>query len=492
MARDYGQVFSRIWRDPDFIALPGAEQRTYLMLLSQESMNYAGVLDLTVGRWARYAPDTTPADLRRSLATLAERRYVLTDEDTEEVLVRSFIRNDGLWRNVRMLRGAIRSALQVQSPALRLSLAEELRRLDPVVIPDEAKKALAAAEARAAQQELTEAVDILAATPAPAPSAAPAAGGGPAPDAAPAAEVVAAPAAAPGPGGSPGGTRARAHLRVGAGAGVGAGAVALPAGQVDLEGVTEVDARERDDAATAEIPDTRPAPLDASSTQHRPAAEGAMPSARCPLHLELASPPPCGRCADARRAQDAWKADRDATVARARQEVAAELAQQQADERAAVAACGHCDERGMTEHGVRCPHTGDTSTLPPGRAAFLAEREKLRERQAQRQQSAPAPRDEPTAAQLTAIATALGARGISDRDERLAELARRVGHPVASSRELTRTEAGHVLDQLEREEEPLPPEPDDLDDAAAPEPIPADWASEPDLAYAGSATDPIY
>jgi hypothetical protein len=161
MARDYAQVHHVIWQDADFTSLPAADQRLYFLLVSQSSINYAGKLDLTIARWSRYAPDTTPADVRASLDRLHARRYVLVDPDTEEALVRTFIRNDGLWSNVRMLRVAVRQAHQVQSPMLREALREELSKLPPVVIPTDPKKTTAIAEATAAQHELDEAIALL-------------------------------------------------------------------------------------------------------------------------------------------------------------------------------------------------------------------------------------------------------------------------------------------------------------------------------------------
>ena len=161
MARDYAQIHHAIWQDADFLALPAADQRLYFLLVSQSSLNYAGKVDLTVARWARYAPDTTTADIRESLGRLHDCRFVLVDLETEEALVRTFIRNDGLWSNVRMLRVAVREAHQVQSKALRQALAEELAKLPPVAVPKDPKKTQAIADATAAQQELDVAIALL-------------------------------------------------------------------------------------------------------------------------------------------------------------------------------------------------------------------------------------------------------------------------------------------------------------------------------------------
>lgn len=132
--------------------------------------------------------------------------------------------------------------------------------------------------------------------------------------------------------------------------------------------------------------ETEQPPRDITAPSSPPPAptHGAMPAARCPLHLELADAPPCGKCADARRAQEQWKANRDAVAARARAEVQAEIQAQREAERQAIADCSRCDDRGISSAGVVCTHDQDADHAP-GRAAFRALREQLAQRAAERQ-----------------------------------------------------------------------------------------------------------
>jgi hypothetical protein len=58
-----------------------------------------------------------------------------------------------------------------------------------------------------------------------------------------------------------------------------------------------------------------------------------------------------------------------------------------------------------------------------------------------------------TGAQLTALNTALGKQGITERAERLAWCAPKVGHRLASTKDLTAAEASALIDQLRRIEE---------------------------------------
>lgn len=140
---DYSKLYTAIWADRDFTALSGDAQRLYLLLLSQESRSLAGVLPLTIRRWAALAGDTTVESITAALHELAAARFVVIDWNTDELLIRTFIRNDELYRQPNVLKGALREAQQVLSAALRWALHSELLKL-----PDHKDRAntLAAAE----------------------------------------------------------------------------------------------------------------------------------------------------------------------------------------------------------------------------------------------------------------------------------------------------------------------------------------------------------
>ena len=126
MGRPYAKLYRDIWTDPDFTSLPMAAQYVYLFLVSQPNLNAAGVLPLQPRRWAFIATQMKPSDFENELAILDDRKYVLADYDSEELLVRTFIRNDGLWRIPNTLNAVLRDAGSGASPGLRLALAAEL------------------------------------------------------------------------------------------------------------------------------------------------------------------------------------------------------------------------------------------------------------------------------------------------------------------------------------------------------------------------------
>jgi hypothetical protein len=140
MAREHARILTRIWSDADFCVLPIAEQRLYFQLLSQKNLSQAGVLPLQVRKLAKGCVETDEEDVLSTLKSLEASRFVFVDLDTEEVLVRSLIRNDGVMKIPNVFKAALRAALSVESPKLRGVLADELRRTrrkDAIAVAEE-------------------------------------------------------------------------------------------------------------------------------------------------------------------------------------------------------------------------------------------------------------------------------------------------------------------------------------------------------------------
>ena len=128
MTRDYGSVQSRIWRDPDFRRLNAPEQWAYLMLCTQPDISSCGVLTVAPARWARYAADLDTPVILAALDRLQahEQHYVVLDRDTDELLVRSFIKHDKGYKNAKRLPAIKAAASSVESPLLRAYLNVEM------------------------------------------------------------------------------------------------------------------------------------------------------------------------------------------------------------------------------------------------------------------------------------------------------------------------------------------------------------------------------
>lgn len=140
MARSEARVSVDIWdTDEDWRALTPDAQWAYMFLLSQRDLAHDGVLALRERRWARAAAGMTVERIRRSLAELVENRFIVVDEDTEELLIRSLLRRDKIYRQPNVLRAAADHLPLVASQAIRLAIAIELTRITVEEMPDGSK-----------------------------------------------------------------------------------------------------------------------------------------------------------------------------------------------------------------------------------------------------------------------------------------------------------------------------------------------------------------
>ncbi len=161
MARGHGRILTPIWEDEDFLALDEREQRLYLFLISQPNLNHAGLLDLTLRRWARKASGLTVADLEERLGALAKARFVVVDEGTEELLIRSFVRNDGVWRMPKVMGAMVSGALEISSPLLRRALLEEMDRIPLEDLSDEPTKLRNGSTGSSIRKQVSDCIETL-------------------------------------------------------------------------------------------------------------------------------------------------------------------------------------------------------------------------------------------------------------------------------------------------------------------------------------------
>lgn len=128
MAR-HARVQLSIWDDPDFLALKVSEQHAYLMLMSNKGLSRCGVLDYIPSRFEPLAADLTAAKFSRAVAGLRAARFVLLDERTQELLVRTHVRHDGVLDRVNMGKACGTAFEAVVSDDIRRAIGDELARL---------------------------------------------------------------------------------------------------------------------------------------------------------------------------------------------------------------------------------------------------------------------------------------------------------------------------------------------------------------------------
>ena len=141
--REYAQLKLSIWNDRDFTSLSVDAQLVYIMAMSHPTTNLAGVLDYSPQKFARLAGGLTPKRVTTAVDELARGRFVITDHDTGEMLVRTAVRASGAWKKPTTAASIANSVGNTFSDKLRNVLADELRR---AVAEDPAAQGKAAAE----------------------------------------------------------------------------------------------------------------------------------------------------------------------------------------------------------------------------------------------------------------------------------------------------------------------------------------------------------
>lgn len=129
MAREFAKIKPSIWQDDDFRALPPTAQHLYFVVLTDPDLSYCGVADWRPKRIAPKASGWTVDDISAAGAILTDARLLVIDESTEEVLVRSFLRHDGVMAHNKLCVSAMNAFSAVASNTLRGVIVHELNRL---------------------------------------------------------------------------------------------------------------------------------------------------------------------------------------------------------------------------------------------------------------------------------------------------------------------------------------------------------------------------
>jgi len=128
MARDHARIKIDIW-DGDFTELRAAEQHVYLLLASNRGLSRCGVLDYIPARFLGLAADLSAPRFRSAIGGLRAKRFVVIDDDTQELLVRSYVRHDGVLDRVNMGKATGAAFEAVVSDEIRHAIGDELARL---------------------------------------------------------------------------------------------------------------------------------------------------------------------------------------------------------------------------------------------------------------------------------------------------------------------------------------------------------------------------
>src|SRR5690625_3268799 len=125
VAREYARVKLAIWADADFRRLTDTAQALYFRLITSPTMSLCGVADWRPKRIAALTEGMTVRGVEKAAAELSASGYIVIDDETEEVLVRSFIRHDGLIKTPNIAAAMVKDYAATASPNLQAFIVWE-------------------------------------------------------------------------------------------------------------------------------------------------------------------------------------------------------------------------------------------------------------------------------------------------------------------------------------------------------------------------------
>lgn len=128
MARTYARIKVDIWHDDAFRALSSHAQHLYFTLITDPELSYCGIADWRPKRIAGKSGAAMPEVVELAAVELCDARFIVVCEETEEVLVRSFVRHDGVLQNAKLAVSASNAIGAIASNALRAVVIHELVR----------------------------------------------------------------------------------------------------------------------------------------------------------------------------------------------------------------------------------------------------------------------------------------------------------------------------------------------------------------------------
>lgn len=128
MARERASIGVEIWGDADFRNLTPQAQSLWMKLYTHPALNYCGVVDFHPGRLAALSLEQTPLDIMVAAQELSTKHWIVVDQDTDEVMVRGFIRHDELLKQWRLAISAAKAYAGIGSNKIRAVVVNEVLR----------------------------------------------------------------------------------------------------------------------------------------------------------------------------------------------------------------------------------------------------------------------------------------------------------------------------------------------------------------------------
>ena len=129
MARTHAAIRLDMWGDDDWRSLSLPAQYLYMHLLASPTLNYAGVADWRPARIAGMSEHTTRELIEQAADELEAALFIIVDDETEEVLIRSFLKHDGLLQKPNVAKAMVTAYTKTVSATLRGVIVFELNKL---------------------------------------------------------------------------------------------------------------------------------------------------------------------------------------------------------------------------------------------------------------------------------------------------------------------------------------------------------------------------
>lgn len=129
MPREYARRRITTWDDDDFKSLDLAHQGLFDALCAYPKISWCGVIDYIPRRLVECSHGLTETRLTKMIDLLVRRNFLVLDDEFGELLVRTFVRHDGVLRMTNMGKSCAEAYRKVHSPNVKQVIVTELGKL---------------------------------------------------------------------------------------------------------------------------------------------------------------------------------------------------------------------------------------------------------------------------------------------------------------------------------------------------------------------------
>lgn len=134
--KDHAEINLAIWGDDDWLDLSPRAQHLYFVLWTSPQLSYCGAGEWHAGRIAAMAQGWTAESVEAAAAELSRHLFLIIDTDTEEFLLRSWIKHDALWKKPNMAVSMANARAALASRKLRGVVVHEVTKIKARNIAD--------------------------------------------------------------------------------------------------------------------------------------------------------------------------------------------------------------------------------------------------------------------------------------------------------------------------------------------------------------------